>query len=284
MRSNRPGAFRRAILASLRQAAAIVVAVLFLLPPVWAISSALRAPGQPSPRTLDWIPDPIAWGNFRAAVELVDLDRYALNSVIVAAFAVPLTLVTASWAGFAIAQISQRWRLRLIALSFVALMVPLTAVWLPRFILFKEAGLIDKRLALIVPAFGATSPFYVLLFLWTFMRVPAEVYEAARLDGAGAYRVWAGIALPLARPTTMAVAVLSFTHYWSSFIEPLLYIRTTENATVPLGLHALYQLDRTDWPLLMAGALLVTIPVVLVFVVAQRAFLNELRASGWLGR
>jgi len=282
MRSS-PG-LRRTIGAGVRHALLITLSILFLLPLVWMLSSALRQTGLPSPRELEWIPDPIAWENFREVFELVDLHRYALNSLFIAALAVPLTVLTASWAGFALAQISQRWRLRLTALSFAALMVPLTAIWLPRFILFKEAGLIDNRLALVVPAFMGTSPFYVLLFLWTFLRVPAEIYEAARLEGAGALRIWGGIALPLARPTIVAVAVLAFVHYWSSFVEPLLYIRTTAKMTAPLGLQALYQLDRTNWPLLMAGAVMVTAPVVLLFLLVQRAFLQEFRGSGWFGR
>lgn len=268
----------------LRHIVAAAIGIAFLLPVIWAISSSLRETGRPSPRSLEWIPEPVAWSNYREVFDLIDLHLYALNSLIVAIAAVVVTIVTASWAGFALAQISQRWRLRLTAISFAALMVPLTAVWLPRFILFKEAGLIDTRLSLVMPAFMGTSPFYILLFLWTFLRVPGEVYEAARLDGAGAYRIWAQIALPLSRPTTVAVGVLTFAAYWSSFIEPLLYIRSADLRTAPLGLQALYQLDRTNWPLLMAGAVMVTAPVVLIFLIAQRSFLQEFRATGWFGR
>ncbi len=156
-------------------------------------------------------------------------------------------------------------------------MVPLTAIWLPRFILFKEAGLIDRRTALVVPALMGTSPFYVLLFAWTFLRVPREIYEAARLDGATPWRIWKEIALPLGRPAIVAVAVLSAVHYWNSIIEPLLLIRTDEKNTAALGLRVLYALDRANWPLIMTGAMVVLAPVLLVFVVAQRAFLQDAR-------
>jgi multiple sugar transport system permease protein len=169
-------------------------------------------------------------------------------------------------------------------LSILCLMVPLTAIWLPRFILFKEAGLINRQVALAVPALMGTSPLYVLLFTWAFMRVPREVYEAARLDGAGPYRVWAEIALPLARPATVAVAVLAFVHYWNSFVEPLLLIRTTDKMTASLGLRVLYSLDRTNWPLMMAGAVVVLAPVVVVFLLAQRAFQQDVRGRGIPGQ
>jgi len=261
----------------------LAVAALFLTPFWLLLTTSLRPPG-PLVRGFDWLPWPAAWGNYAAVFDLLDLWRNAANSAFVVLLAVPLTVLVASWAGFALAQLPQAWRLRLTVLSFAALMVPLTAVWLARFVLFKEAGLLDSRLALVVPALGGTSPFYVLLFLWTFLRVPAELYEAARLDGAGALGVWARIAMPLARPTIVAVAMLAFVHYWSSFVEPLLYIRTAAKMTAPLGLQALYQLDRTNWPLLMAGAVMVTAPVVLLFLLVQRAFLQEFRGSGWFGR
>jgi multiple sugar transport system permease protein len=120
-----------------------------------------------------------------------------------------------------------------------------------------------------------TSPFYVLLFAWTFLRIPREIYEAARLDGAAPWRIWREIALPLGRPAIVAVAVLSAVHHWNSFVEPLLLIRTDTNNTASLGLRVLYALDRTNWPLIMAGAIVVVVPVLLVFLLAQRAFLQD---------
>lgn len=278
------GIARRRALLVLRHVAMMTISALFLVTLFWMVTTALREPGQPPPLHLEWLPDPIVWGNFSRVFDLVDFWRYAANSTFVVATAVPITVVTASWAGFAMAQLPQRWRLRLTVVSFVALMIPLTAVWLTRFLMYKQVGLIDSRWSLVVPAFMGTSPFYVLLFLWTFLRVPAEVYDAARLDGAGALRIWAQIAMPLARPTLTAVAVLAFAYHWSAFIEPLLYLQSSDKLTLPTGLRALAQLGRTAWPILMAGAVMVTAPVVIVFLLVQRAFLQDLRGSGWLGR
>jgi multiple sugar transport system permease protein len=254
-----------------------VVAVLFLLPLFWAISTSLRESGVPLPRPFEWIPSPVTWKNYRSVFEIVDAGRFALNSLIVAAVAVPLTIVIASLAGFAMSQLPGHVRIRLVAVSALCLMVPLTAIWIPRFILFKEAGLMNKRAALMVPALMGTSPFFVLLFLWAFSNVPREVYDAARLDGAGAYRIWAGIGLPQARAAIGTVGVLAFVHYWNSFVEPLLLMRTEDMFTASLGLRVLYSLDATNWPIIMAGSVLVIVPVVTVFVLAQRVFLSELR-------
>lgn len=254
-----------------------LIVVLFMLPLFWAVSTSLRETGTPLPRRVDWIPSPVVWGNYRAVFDIVDAGRFALNSLIVVLVAVPVTIVFASLAGFAMSQVPAHIRLRLVTLSVLCLMVPLTAIWIPRFLLFKEAGLMNRRVALMVPALMGTSPFFVLLFLWAFLNVPRETYEAARLDGAGAYRLWAGIGLPQARMAVGAVGVLSFVHYWNSFVEPLLLMRTADKFTASLGLRVLYSLDSTNWPIIMAASVLVIVPVVAIFVLAQRVFLSGRR-------
>ena len=283
MRAEFPRRRRRRFEELTLQVLAACVAGLFLLPLVWAASASLREIGGPSPRRIDLVPSPIAWENYRTVFRVHEFHRYVANSLIVVAVAVPTTIVSASLAGFAISQVGGRWRLRLILFSVSCLMVPLTAIWLPRFILFKEAGLINHRVSLMVPALMGTSPLYVLLFGWAFLRVPREVYEAARLDGAGPYRTWREVGLPLARPIAVSVGVLSFVHYWNSFVEPLLYIRTADKMTASLGLRVIYSLDRTNWPLIMTGAITTMAPVVVVFVLAQRAFLQDARGQGVLG-
>lgn len=267
-----------------RHALLLPFAALCLLPLVWMGTTSLREPGQPLPRTLEWVPEPVSWANYPAVFDLVDLWRFAANSAFVVVLAVPITLLVASWAGFALALLPQEWRMRVTLFSFAVLMVPLTAVWVPRFVLFNRVGLDDTPWALIAPSMMGTSPFYVLLFLWAFLRVPAEIFEAARLDGAGLLRTWAGVALPLARGTVVAVAMLAFVVYWSNYLDPLLFIRTTERQTLPFALQMLFQLARSDWPLLMAAAAMVTGPVILVFLLGQRYFLGEIRGAGWLGR
>ena len=255
----------------------LTVCIVFLLPLYWAMVTALRATGRPLPRTIEWLPSPAVWGNFRTVFEVIDAQRFALNSLLVTSVAVPLTIVFASLAGFAMSQLPHRHRTRLVAVSALCLMVPLTAIWIPRFLLFKEAGLMNRRTALMVPSLMGTSPFFVLLFLWAFLSVPKEVYDAARIDGAGVYRIWGGIGLPQVKAAIGTVGVLSFVHYWNSFVEPLLLLRTADKYTASLGLRMLYSLDGTNWPIILAGSLLTVIPVVTVFVLAQRAFLRDMR-------
>jgi multiple sugar transport system permease protein len=263
-------------------------ALLFVVPLLWMLGTSLRSPTLPPPSQLEWIPPVLEFSNYgRVATDLLPFGVYLVNSLKVVAIAVPATIITASWAGFAMAQFAPRPRTWLIVISIGALMVPVTALWITRFIIYKWIGVLDTHWALVLPAFAGTSPFYVLLFYWTFTRIERDVYDSARLDGAGALRIWWQMAMPLSKPAITAIAVLSFVFYWSNFLDPLLYINSTELNTLPVGLQALQQMSviRTNYPLLMAGAVMITLPVIVMFMAAQRFFLQDSRGgAGWLGR
>jgi multiple sugar transport system permease protein len=143
---------------------------------------------------------------------------------------------------------------------------------------------LDTFVPLIAPAVMGTSPFYVLLYYWSFKRIPGELFEAARLEGSGPLATWWRVAMPLVRPVTVAVAVLAFVFTWGNFLDPLIYLFDQEKFTVPLGLRALSTLDRTNFPLLLAGSVAATLPVIVAFLYVQRHFLQEFRGTGWLGR
>jgi multiple sugar transport system permease protein len=262
-----------------RHLPAAALAVLFLAPLVFMVSGSLRKAGLPPPRAPELVPSPLAWGNYERAFELVDLPRYALNSLLV-----PLTVLFASWTGFAMARLPRRWATALVALSLIALMVPATALLVPRFVLFRTLGLIDTYVPLIAPVLIGTSPFYVLLFYWAFRSLPAELFEASRLAGLSPLQTWRQVAMPLVRPVTIAVGVLAFVFTWSNFLDPLIYLFDQEKFTLPLGLRVLAEVDRQNFPLFLAGAVTATAPVVLAFLYVQQHFLQEYRAAGWLGR
>lgn len=255
--------------------AGALLASLFLLPLYWIVTASLRPAGLPPARTVEWLPPSPTLANYPAIFEMLPMARYLGNSLIVVAVAVPVTAVIASWAGFALAQYPDRPRRRWLALSVATLMIPGASVWIFRFQILRWLGLIDSLGALIVPAFAAGSPLFVLLFYWTFRRVPPGLYEAARLDGASAFTTWWQVARPLARPTTVAVIVLSFVLYWSDFISPVLYLYRPALYTLPIGLQILKQLDPTGWPLLMAAATIMTLPVIGLFILLQRTFLSD---------
>jgi multiple sugar transport system permease protein len=279
MRPSKPHAEPRNLRPLVRHGLLIAIAVLFVMPIVWMIAASLRQAGLPSPRSIELIPNPIALGNYARVFDILPWGRYFLNSLFVVSAAVPITIVVASWAGFAMAQLPDRSRRVLLSLSLGLLMIPFSALWLTRFVLFSAIGLVNSHAALIAPALAGTSPLFVLLFYWTFRRVPLELFESARLEGAHAFSIWWRIALPLALPTVAAVGMLAFLFYWSDFMSPLLYLKSQSLYTLPIGLQQLRQLDRTNWPLLMSGAVLMTLPPVLVFLFLQRYFLRD---AQWL--
>lgn len=251
------------------QVAALTMAFLFVAPLYWVLINSLRPVGLPPPRTLEWLPQPLAWSNYAAIFHIVPLGRQVGNSLLVSTVGAALTLVTASWAGFAMAQMPTGLRRWLVGLAIALLMIPGTAVWLPRYVLFTSIGLIDTYLALFAPAVMGTKSLFALMFYWTFRRIPLELFESARLDGAGALTIWRWIALPAALPTALAVLLLSFTHYWSDFVDPLLFLKSEERYTLAVGLRMLQQMDITNWSLLLAAVVVMTAPVILVYLVLQ---------------
>lgn len=251
----------------------------FLLPLYWVVVASLRSPGLPPPRAIEWWPLAPHWENYVELFRVVPMGRYLVNTLIVMITAVPLSVLVAALAGFGLSQIRSAWRQRLVISSIMLLLIPGMAIWTLRFHVLHILGLIDSLGALIVPAVAGGSPLFVLLFYWACWRIPPEIYESARLEGANAWTVLWQIARPLIWPTTAAVAVLAFALYWGDFTTPVLYLFRPELYTLPVGLQLVRQMDASNQPLLMAGSVLMIAPVVLVFVSLQRLFLHNLSFS-----
>ena len=253
----------------------LAAAAFFLLPLWFLISGSLRPAGLPPPAGFELIPPAPSLGNYTRLPDLLPLTTYLRNSAIVTAIAVPLTVLVASWAGFAIRLLQSRRRRLVVGASLVALMIPVTAVWATRFEVLRVVGLTDNFLPLVLPALAATSPFYVLIYAWSFGGIPDGQIEAARIEGTSSWRIWRSLAMPQVKPATLAVTVLAFAFHWGNFIDAVLYLRSQDLYTLPLGLRFLQLLNPTDFPLLLAGAVIVTLPAVGVFLFAQRLFLDD---------
>lgn len=252
--------------------AKILLALFFLMPFLWMIAAALIPPGSPLPRNLWVVPGEMTLENFSRIWKLVPMGQYMWNSLRVVALAVPLTVITSSWAGFAISQLPRSHQKWWITVSLVVLMVPGISLWATRFILYREIGIYNSIWALIAPALMGTSPFFVLVYYRAFRRIPREVYESACLDGAGILQIWRMIALPIARATTIGVSILSFTYYWGDFISPLLYLQSEKNYTLPIALQLLQQMGRSDWPILMAASI-TSLAIPMIFFFALQPYL-----------
>lgn len=249
--------------------AALFVAMIFLLPLVWMTIASLQPVGLPPARALTWFPAGVAWSNYAEIFRVIPLVHQLGNSLLVSTVGAGVTLLTASWAGFAMAQMPPRVQRWLVGLALLLLLVPANAVWLPRYVLFARLGLIDTYVALTAASLMGTKSLFVLMYYWSFRRVSVELFESAWLDGASAWTGWRRLSLPLAAPTTLAVLVLAFSHYWSDFVDPLLFLKTAARFTVAVGLRALQQMDVTRWPLLLAAVVVMIAPVMLLYIGLQ---------------
>lgn len=255
------------------------LALLFVLPLYWLFTSALRPAGSPPPRTVEWFPYPATLTNFQRIFELAPMGQYFLNSLIVASLAVPLTLLTASLAGFAMCRAAVPIQRSLLLFSIVLLLIPTAALWLPRYILFARLGLLDTWLPLLAPTLMGSNALYVLLFYWSFRRISPELFDAARLEGSSTLNLWWHIGMPLVRPTSLVVLILSFLSYWNDFLMPFLYLKSESRYLLPVGISLLQQMDTTQFPLLLAGAVIMTVPALVLFWAVQHAFWYEGRFS-----
>lgn len=266
-----PGAAGRAW----RTLGAAFVLLVFVPPLLLLVSGSLTEPGLPPPPTPQLVPEPVSTTGYRQAVELGGLLRASLNSVLVAVVAVPLSVLVASLAGFALARIAPRVTGVVVAASLVALMVPATALLVPRFAIFRLLGLTDTLVPLVAPALLGTSPLYVLVYFLAFRALPADLYDACLVADLSPLRTWWRVALPLVRPVTAGLTALTFVLTWSNFLDPLVYVYDRDLFTLPLALRSLSVLDPTNFPVFLAGAVLATVPALAVFVLAQRRFLHH---------
>lgn len=258
-----------------RPVAATAVSLVLGLPLLVLLLGALHPPGQLLPRDLGLLLPTPTGAAFTRAFELAGLARQLGNSMLVAAVAVPASVVVASWAGFAMVLLPTGPRRLALVVAASLLVVPAAALWLPRFLLLSRIGVVDSPVALMVPALVGTTPVAVLLFHLAFRRVPRDLLDLARLEGLGALRTWREVAAPLVRPATAAVAGLVFIATWGNFIDALLYLNAPEQYTLPNGLAALRLLGPTDASVVLAGALVATLPAALAFALVQRRLFGQ---------
>jgi multiple sugar transport system permease protein len=184
-------------------------------------------------------------------------------------------VLVASLAGFALTRVPRRIAGVVAAASLGALMVPTTALLVPRFALFRAMGWTDTLFPLMAPALIGTSPLYPLVYYLAFRAVPTELYDVCRLEDVSPMRTWWRVAMPLVRPVTAAIAALTFVVTWANFLDPLVYVYDREWFTLPLALRSLATNDPPNAPVFLAGAVLATVPALLVFALAQPTFLGH---------
>jgi multiple sugar transport system permease protein len=272
-RALRPNVLRGAVL----YATLTAIATCALFPILWAMSGSLKTAGEVTMPTL--FPAHPQWSNYRDVFAVMPFWRMFFNSVLYAACVSIGQVFFCSLAGYAFARLRFRGRDTLFVLYLGTLMVPLTVTVIPQFILMRVAGLTDTPWAMIVPGlFG--SAFGTYLMRQFFRTLPDELEEAAILDGCSPWQIYWRILLPHAKPAVMVLAVLTWVNVWNDFLWPLLMIQRNSIATLTLGLVRMQGEYTARWPVLMAASILILLPLLLVYAVAQRAFIRGIAVTG----
>jgi ABC-type glycerol-3-phosphate transport system permease component len=258
--------------------------LIMLTPFFWLISSSLKAPHQIYVFPPQWIPDPIYWSNYREVFEKVTVGRYALNTMIITVLASTGVVLSSSLAAYSFARLRFKGRDLVFSAIFATVMLPFAATMIPVYIMFTKLGWVGTFAPLIVPAwFG--GPITIFLLRQFFRSIPMELEDAARIDGASRPVIFFRVMLPLARPALTVVTVLALLHNWNDFLAPLIYLQKRDMYTLALGLNALRYLEGgLDWThYVMVMATLMVLPVLVIYFLAQRAFVEGIVLTGLKG-
>jgi multiple sugar transport system permease protein len=260
--------------------ALVGIAWCWLFPIAWAVSGSLKREGEVTePRLLPAHP---RWSNYTEVFALMPFSRMFFNTVLYAGCVTAGQVFFCSLAGYAFARLQFRGRDTLFVLYLGTLMVPLTVTVIPQFILMRTVGWVDTPWAMIVPGlFG--SAFGTYLMRQFFRTLPTDLEEAAILDGCSPWQIYWRILLPHARPAVMVLAVLTWVNVWNDFLWPLLMLQRNSLATLTLGLVRLRGEYVARWPIIMAASMLIMVPLVIIYAIAQRSFVRGIAVTGLNG-
>ncbi len=256
---------------------------LFLLPFAWMLSVSLQDAQGVFAQPFHWIPETLHWENYSDVFSLIPLVRYLGNTSLITGAVLVGTLLSSSLVAYGFSRLRFKGRDTMFALCLSTMMLPGQVTMVPLYIMFSRLGWVDTFTPLIIPAFFG-SPFTIFLLRQFFLTIPREFDEAALIDGAGRLRIYWSIVLPLARPALITVGLFTFIGTWNDFFGPLIYINSPSNATLTLGLSMLKSqivgTGMTQWHLLMAAAVFVMVPNVVLFFVAQRHLVKGISMGG----
>jgi multiple sugar transport system permease protein len=252
-----------------------------LLPMIWMVSASLMETGAANQFPPRLFPERVTFDHYRALFTRLNLGRYLLNSVFIATTVTVISLFINSLAGYAFAKLRFRGRDRTFRFLTLGLVIPVQVAMLPLFLLMRELGLINTYWGVIIP--GMASIFGIFLIRQYALSIPDDLIDAARIDGAGEFRIYWSVILPVVRPVLATLAIWTFLSTWNDFMWPLIVLSDERMFTLPVALANLSGERVQDTELMMAGAVLTTLPVMLVFVFLQRYYVEGITMGSLKG-
>lgn len=261
----------------------VVGAVLMMLPLLWMVSSSFKLQQRVFQMPPQLIPDPFRPQNYVDALTYKPFHIYFRNTAFIVLMHEIAVLLSASFCAYGFARMRFAGRDFWFGVVLATMMVPYVVTLVPNFVIFSRLHWIDTFLPLIVPPFFGGGAFYIFLLRQFFRTIPEELADAARIDGCNEFTIYARIMMPLAKPALTTVAIFTFIGAWNDFMGPLLYLNSPERFTVSIGLSAFRSVLNTRWDLLMAASTATTLPIIVVFFLAQRYFVQGVVLSGLKG-
>ena len=258
-----------------------ISSLIMLLPFFWMLSASLKPETAVFQYPIEWIPKNPLWSNYTRIWEKLPLAKYYANTVKIAICVTTLQLLTCSLAAYAFAKIEVPERDRLFLIYLGTMMVPFQVVMIPQFILLKQLHLTNTHLGLIL--LQAFSPFGVFMLRQFYLNIPSELSEAARIDGLNEFGIYSQIVLPLAKPALASLAIFTASATWNDFLAPLIFLNDSSKKTLQIGIRSFMAESATDYASIMAASVCGLIPVLVVFILLQKHFVEGVATSGLKG-
>lgn len=253
--------------------------LLVITPFVWMVLGSVKTSGELRQVPPTWLPESPTLDNFKALFTRLNFGRYFFNSTVVAVVVTVANLLFCSMVGYALAMLNFRGKKTIFALIMGTLMIPGVVTFVPLFVLVANMGLVNTLPGLFLPFL--VGPFGVFLMRQFIMGLPKDLIEAARIDGAGEIKIFLRVVLPLLTPALATLGILTFLGSWNNFLWPLVVAQGEESYTLPVALALVSTgQNQTDYGLLLAGATVVVMPVLLVFLFFQRHFIQGIASTG----
>ena len=259
----------------------ILLAVLALIPFLWMISTSLKSRGALMSIPIEWIPAEPTLDAYTEVFSRFPFLRTIGNSLFISVAFTLITLVFASMAAFAFAKLRFRGSGVILSIYIATMMIPTQVTMIPLFVVMNRLGLIDSYASVILPSMF--KPFAVFLLVQQMKTIPNDYLDAARIDGAGLFHIYFRVALPLCIPTLATLAVTTFMESWNDYLWPLLMLTDRNKMTLPIALSTLNGQYNTEYNVLMAGSLISMIPIIIIYIAAQKQFKAGLMAGGIKG-
>ncbi|GMA63847.1 carbohydrate ABC transporter permease [Alicyclobacillus fastidiosus] len=265
-----------------KHAVLILLGIGFVFPLFWMISTSIKPSFEQMSWPPVWIPHPFDWANYPSSMKFEPFFHYILNTLYYCVATVIGTVLSCSVVAYGFARIEWPERGFLFFLMLATMMLPFQVTMIPLFILFKNIGWVGSFKPLIIPSFFGNA-FQIFLLRQFFMTIPKSLSEAAYMDGASEFKIFYKIILPLAKPALATVALFQFMYCWNDFLGPIIYLNNSSLYTISLGLQQYVSSYGTQWGLLMAASTVATLPLIILFFLTQRTFIEGIAITGLKG-